>query len=189
MKIAVILAACPGGGIGLEGNIPWRLKEDMASFKEITCHTELSLGTRNAVMMGRKTWESIPEKFRPLKERLNVIVSTTLKDDDFMKYDNVLLFSDPTTALGNIRNEEDIEKLFICGGSSLYNEFLPDCDEIYFTKVLTEFKCDTFVDEALLPPHGFVLKSESDVKDEKGTLFKFMTYYRNEDQQQKGRDN
>ena len=61
-------------GIGLKGKMPWQLPEDMKYFKRITKSTE-DVTKRNAVIMGRKTWESIPKKFRPLEGRVNVVLT------------------------------------------------------------------------------------------------------------------
>ena len=70
-----ILACTHNGGIGLNGKLPWRLKEDMKLFKRITTTIQNpnDEGKQNAVIMGRKTWESIPNKFRPLPNRINII--------------------------------------------------------------------------------------------------------------------
>lgn len=61
-------------GIGLNGDMPWSLPKDMAYFKSLTTSVK-SPGKRNAVVMGRTTWESIPAKFRPLKDRMNIVIS------------------------------------------------------------------------------------------------------------------
>ena len=68
-----ILACTKKGGIGLNGKLPWRIKEDMMLFKKITTTTAATI-SQNAVIMGRKTWESIPKKFRPLPNRINIIL-------------------------------------------------------------------------------------------------------------------
>ena len=73
---SVVVAACKQTrGIGAGGKLPWRLRGDMQYFKQLTRSTADPL-KRNAVIMGRKTWQSIPEKFRPLADRLNVVVSS-----------------------------------------------------------------------------------------------------------------
>ena len=74
-----ILASTYNGGIGLNGKLPWRLKEDMKIFKRITTTIQNSddKNKLNAVIMGKNTWESIPLKFRPLSNRINIILSTT----------------------------------------------------------------------------------------------------------------
>ena len=69
MRISLIVAGCQVEdpkklGIGLDGNLPWRLSQEMKHFTKMT-----KSGGNNAVLMGRKTWESIPTKFRPLKDR------------------------------------------------------------------------------------------------------------------------
>ena len=75
MKFNLIVAACGKSlGIGLNGELPWRLKSEMKYFAETTTKTK-DIDKMNAVIMGRKTWESIPLKFRPLKNRFNVILS------------------------------------------------------------------------------------------------------------------
>lgn len=73
-RFSVIVAAAPNRGIGRGGELPWRLPGDMAFFKKTTTAAS-SDALRNAVIMGRKTWDSIPAKFRPLGARLNVIVT------------------------------------------------------------------------------------------------------------------
>jgi dihydrofolate reductase/thymidylate synthase len=74
--VKVIVAATASGGIGRGGTLPWRIPADMAFFKATTLATSAP-GKQNAVIMGRKTWASIPAKFRPLPGRLNVVLSTS----------------------------------------------------------------------------------------------------------------
>lgn len=73
--VNVIVAATAAGGIGRDGKLPWDLPADMQQFREVSMATVDSKKT-NAVIMGRKTWTSIPAKFRPLKGRLNVVLSS-----------------------------------------------------------------------------------------------------------------
>ncbi|EAU93135.2 dihydrofolate reductase [Coprinopsis cinerea okayama7 len=72
-RLTIIVAATKANGIGKGSNLPWRLAKEMKYFARAT--SEAPEGTRNAVVMGRTTWESIPEKFRPLPNRVNVVVS------------------------------------------------------------------------------------------------------------------
>eukprot|EP00959_Pyramimonas_sp_CCMP1952_P399324 8367055-Pyramimonas_sp.AAC.1 len=76
-KFQVVVAATLTMGIGKEGGLPWKLPGDMKYFKQITSATSAP-AKKNAVVMGRKTWESIPQKFRPLSDRLNIVLSRTL---------------------------------------------------------------------------------------------------------------
>lgn len=71
---SIVVAACRNNGIGKDGKLPWSLPGDMAQFKRVTSQT-VDQTKQNAVIMGRLTWNSIPDKFRPLPKRLNVILS------------------------------------------------------------------------------------------------------------------
>ncbi len=70
MKMAMIVAMDEDGCIGKQGDLPWRLKSDMTRFKTLT-----EADGYNAVIMGRKTWDSLPDSFRPLPERVNIVMS------------------------------------------------------------------------------------------------------------------
>ena len=70
MKLAMIVAMDEDGCIGQQGDLPWRLKSDMLRFKSLT-----EADGFNAVIMGRKTWDSLPEAYRPLPERVNIVMS------------------------------------------------------------------------------------------------------------------
>lgn len=80
MKIHLIVAGCLAKGeknrlgIGSKGNLPWKLRSEMQHFTRMTKRTS-NENVQNAVLMGRKTWESIPSKFRPLPSRFNVVVT------------------------------------------------------------------------------------------------------------------
>ncbi len=72
-RLTLIVAATISNGIGRNAGLPWRLPQEMAYFARVTSNAPE--GTANAVVMGRNTWESIPIKFRPLKNRINVVIS------------------------------------------------------------------------------------------------------------------
>ena len=76
----VIVAHDLNRGIGIDNKIPWHLPVDMAYFKKTT--TTATAGKKNAVIMGRKTWDSIPEKFRPLPDRINIVLSKSVTEVD-----------------------------------------------------------------------------------------------------------
>jgi dihydrofolate reductase len=72
-KLTLIVAATRSNGIGKGGTLPWHLPKEMAYFARVT--SSAPEGSINAVLMGRNTWESIPDKFRPLRKRMNVVIS------------------------------------------------------------------------------------------------------------------
>ena len=85
LKLAMVAAMSLTNGIGKDGGLPWRLKGEMAYFRNVTSYVpeeEKSQGARNAVIMGRKTWASIPPKFRPLGGRINIVISRTSSAKD-----------------------------------------------------------------------------------------------------------
>jgi len=145
----VVAATYPHMGIGFQGGLPWKsLKPDMAFFKRITSNCK-EAGKKNAVVMGRKTWESIPTKFRPLPNRLNVILtrnpdySIDVKDVEVPVHRS---FPDALEALGQ---REDIGHIFVIGGAQIYKEALQHkgLSKVHFTKVYKDFQCDTFLHE------------------------------------------
>ncbi|KAK3783410.1 hypothetical protein RRG08_033671 [Elysia crispata] len=146
-KLNVVVAACNNMGIGINGKLPWRLKQDMAFFKKITSSTN-DPERKNVVIMGKNTWLSIPAKFRPLSGRVNIVLSTTLTEVHVPK--DVYLaktFEDAMNLVDSM--ESTIEEIFVIGGASVYNAAMfgsYPC-RIYLSRVLDDFKCDTFLPE------------------------------------------
>ncbi|XP_063930295.1 dihydrofolate reductase-like [Zophobas morio] len=144
---SIIVALTSEGGIGYNNSIPWKLKGDIKFFKEKTSST-LDKTKRNAVVMGRHTWFSIPEKFRPLPGRLNVIISSTL-DSNELPSEHSVVCRDFSSALKLLSTDPyciQIENVFVIGGSLLYKEALamPQCTALYITRVYGKFHCDRF---------------------------------------------
>ncbi|KAG8731642.1 dihydrofolate reductase, partial [Ceratobasidium sp. 428] len=79
-QLTLVAAATLANGLGVRGGLPWRLSREMAYFARVTRTTGIPSpnpdGSMNAVIMGRKSWESIPPRFRPLKDRLNIMISS-----------------------------------------------------------------------------------------------------------------
>ena len=137
----IIAATDSKNGIGRNNSLPWNFLKEMCYFKKITSKTK-DTQKQNAVIMGRKTWESIPKKFRPLKNRLNVVVSSSNINHD-------CVFPNVEKALTFVNNKRDIEKTFFIGGQSIYKEILNKnlYDGIYLTKIHKIYDCDTFFPE------------------------------------------
>tara|TARA_B100001093_G_C26735531_1_gene974252 strand:- start:517 stop:1026 length:510 start_codon:yes stop_codon:yes gene_type:complete len=144
-------------GIGLKNNLPWKIKEDMQKFVNLS-----KKNGKNAIIMGKNTWLSLPNK--PLKNRYNIVLSTTLDK-------NIIL--PETTIFNNIDNivkfcnNNKFEEIWIIGGEKIYNLFLEKdlVDEIYITHIEKEYNCDTFFPE---------------LSNEKWNLIKFDNIFNND---------
>lgn len=178
MKFEIVVAFCSNGGIGKDNNIPWSIKDDLLHFKTIT--STCPPCKRNAVIMGRNTWDSLPK--RPLTGRLNIVVSTSYTDNPPM-YPNVAFVKSLKNALDIVKQHENIAYTFVIGGSRLYLEALchPDCNKVHVTHVLEDFNCDTFFPVTELHNH-FKLNNEGSINQSpQGMTFSFCEYLRKED--------
>lgn len=136
---SIIVAIDNGNGIAKDGEIPWNTKSDTKFFRDTTIGQK-----RNAVIMGRLTYESIPEEHRPLAGRHCVVVSRTWKQED---HTDIIVCSSFLEALitvgGSIKNYDEV---FVAGGEQIYNEAIRDylylCNRIYVTRFKTDYECD-----------------------------------------------
>ena len=127
ITIDMIWAQDESGGIGKNGKLPWNISEDLQNFKKIT------LG--HPIIMGRKTWESLP--FKPLPKRRNIILSS-------QKVDNIEPYHSIDECLDALNNE-GIEKIFVIGGRSIYKSFYPKASGLHSTIISKSVEnIDTF---------------------------------------------
>ncbi|KAF4742978.1 hypothetical protein FOZ62_008864, partial [Perkinsus olseni] len=128
--LSVIVAHTCKWGIGKDGQLPWKsLPEDMKRFKTITMGEAGGAGAKNVCIMGRRTWESIPERFRPLRDRINVVISSTTSSADYPQ--GVRISSSLQESLKSLEREpESVGEIFVIGGASLMKEAmeLPQCE-------------------------------------------------------------
>lgn len=170
-RFAIVVAATAGRlGIGRDGGLPWRLKGEMAYFRRVTS-TTFDPARRNAVIMGRRTWESIPEKHRPLKSRLSVVVTSRPAAVDGLGPDVRAAASvrEALEGLATGDDARDVESVFVVGGEGVFREALAPglaglCSGVYLTRVLAEIECDTFF--AGFRPERFAEESVSRVHDD-----------------------
>jgi dihydrofolate reductase len=127
----MVWAQAAGGVIGADGALPWHLPEDLRLFRALT------LG--GTVVMGRRTWESLPPRFRPLPGRRNVVLSSTLDAAE----------SGVRVATSVAEVLAPGEDLWVIGGGAVYAAFLPHADEIVITEVDARLPGDTWA-----PPLG-----------------------------------
>jgi dihydrofolate reductase len=179
VPLTLIVAATPKNGIGKNGALPWpMLKKEMAYFARVTKRvpagkalpsnngTSLnpfkaegeeeeskSLPPRqNAVIMGRKTWDSIPPKFRPLKDRTNIVISSQARENLPGLQDDVIVSSTILDGLGQLQravesgNAPKLGRAYVIGGARVYEVAmeLEQTKAVLLTRVEREFECDTF---------------------------------------------
>ncbi|KAH1252104.1 Bifunctional dihydrofolate reductase-thymidylate synthase [Glycine max] len=175
----VLVAATQDWGIGKDGKLPWRLPTDLKFFKDITVKTS-DPGKKNAIVMGRKTWESIPLEYRPLSGRLNVVL-TRSGSFDIATAENVVICGSMSSALELLAASPyslSIEKVFVIGGGQIFREALnaPGCEAIHLTEIQSSIECDTF-----MPPVDFTMFRpwySSFPKVENNIRYCFTTYVR-----------
>ncbi len=136
MKVALIVAMDSERGIGKNNDLMWNLPADMKFFKEST--------SGQIVVMGRKNYDSIPERFRPLPNRENVVLT---RNQDFTA-EGCQVFHSLEACLDYYKNETE-RTVFIIGGGEIYRQALAlDCvDELFITHVAKIYGADTFFPE------------------------------------------
>ena len=119
-RIAFVVAVARNGVIGRQGVLPWRISSDLKRFKAIT------MG--KPVIMGRKTWESLPR--RPLPGRLNIVVTR----DRHYQAEGAVVTASVAEALGEAR-QTDSDEICVIGGAEIFRQMLPMADRLYLTEV------------------------------------------------------
>lgn len=134
MKVIIIAAIAKNMVIGKDNDLVWHLPTDMKFFKDSTRDA--------AVLMGRKNYESIPERFRPLPKRRNIVVS---RREGYAPHEDVAVFADVESGIAHAKAKGE-EKLFIIGGGQIYAYVLEHrlADSMYLTWIDEEFKGDTY---------------------------------------------
>ena len=159
INIHAAVAVTPSFGIGYLGELPWviagtKFSKDLAYFRQVTTQTN-DPNKRNAVIMGRRTWESIKDKYRPLKARLNVILT---RDNNWAQSNlpkEVLHANSIESALSLLESSTTtlypypIENAVVIGGSQLFEEALlhPKCTQFHVTYIDNEYNSDTYLTE------------------------------------------
>ncbi|MFA4887148.1 MAG: dihydrofolate reductase [Candidatus Nanoarchaeia archaeon] len=148
--------------IGNQGKIPWRIKEDVARFKELTVYPP--------VIMGRLTYESIPPKFRPLSERKNIVISLTMQASEGMYVARTI---EEAIALSEGRDT------YVAGGQRVYQDFLPHADRIELTQIYRSFEGDAFFPQIEMERWKPTAVSEV-ARTQDGLEYQFFSYERTE---------
>lgn len=137
MKISIIVAISKNNVIGKDNQLIWNLPKDMKFFMDTTLN--------HPVIMGRKNFESIPEKYRPLKNRTNIIIT---KNNDY-KADGCLVVNTIEDSLIKAKEDKTSDEIFVIGGGQIYRKFLEEnlVDKMYITHIDETFEGDTFFPE------------------------------------------
>ena len=160
--VTLIWAQAHGGVIGADNSIPWRVSEDMAYFKRVT------MG--HPVIMGRRTWESLPPRFRPLPGRANVVLT---RQADYMAAGATVVDGLDAALAGSNR-----DLTWVIGGSEVYHLALPMATRCEVTEVEIDFRLDD--DDALAPmlDESWVGTSEPWQDSSSGLRYRFHTFVR-----------
>jgi dihydrofolate reductase len=160
-----ILAADEKLGIGKEGDLPWHVPGDLAYFKRMT----VGQGN-NAVIMGRLTWDSIPAKWRPLKDRRNIVLTTNRQLTIPHEEARVTYTFDEA-----LKHAQAFDEIWVVGGGKIYAMAFehPACEAIHVTLIKGDFQCDT---HAPAFEQSFTRKSASDTHTDGPTPYQFTVW-------------
>ncbi|BBB06501.1 dihydrofolate reductase [Rhinolophus gammaherpesvirus 1] len=176
-----IVAVTDSMGIGREGRLPWPpLKGDLRHFQRLTTASS-SDSRQNVVIMGRRTWFSLPTKSRPLRNRINVVLSKRLTEPPEGAH---FVACSLDMALKNLMSpglSEKVGLVWVIGGRDVYAETisLPYCVRIFVTRVMGYFECDVF-----FPLENFKMLKHipdfpgipSNLHEDNGVKYKFEVY-------------
>lgn len=164
----IIVAVCQNAGIGFRGELPWKLQNELKYFAKMT-----KRGKTNAVIMGRKTWTSIPENRRPMSQRLNIVLTSS----NASTFDGAVVCKNFGEAL---QAAAKCDNVWVIGGEAVYREALASqhCCKIYLTEIRQQFECDAFFPE--IPKQFVQIENDEhvskDVQHENGIEYKYKIF-------------
>ncbi|MEA2219374.1 MAG: dihydrofolate reductase [Solirubrobacteraceae bacterium] len=157
--VSIVVALSSNRVIGCDGALPWRLPTDLRRFRELT--------TGHTVLMGRKTYESLPARFRPLPGRRNLVLSS----DPTYRAEGAEVFDDLAAALGACERE-----CFVIGGGQIYAQALPLAGRVYATHVARDVAGDAHFPELAPADWRCVRRGEPVIENDE--TFAFSVYER-----------
>ncbi len=156
MSFSLIAAVSQNNCIGKKGALPWYLPEDLKHFKKLTAG--------KVVLMGRKTWDSLPEKFKPLPNRVNVVIT---RQTDLVVPTGVEVYHTIDEALAAHQNDA----VMVIGGAEIYRQTIDRADTLFITAVHQKIDGDVF-----FPVIDPAVWQETEREEHEG--FAFVTYQR-----------
>ncbi len=151
-------------GLGYKNNLLYQISHDMKRFRDIT------MG--NVVIMGRKTWESLPEKFRPLRARENIVIT---RDKNYVA-SGANLVNSIEDAFNVLKNTFPEKNCFIIGGEEIYKQTIARADRLYLTIIEGDKKADTFFPD--YSDFKKVISKESRLDEKTGVGFEYVVLER-----------
>lgn len=146
---ALIVAHDEKLGIGKDNRMPWYIKADMKYFRDLTTTLNAnddSVSQKiNVVIMGRRTWESLPDSYRPLPNRINVVIS---RNSNY-KFPAEVIHSKSIEEALNILKQKNYGNIFVIGGAAIYQAAIKMkvFDTLYVTEIEGNYNCDVFFPE------------------------------------------
>lgn len=161
--LSIIVAKASNNVIGGNNDLLWRIPQDLKRFKEIT--------TGHTIIMGRKTFESLP---RVLPNRKHIVIT---RDKNFkVDSDMVHIVNDISSVLDKFKDSD--EEAFVIGGGEIYKLLLPYCKKLYLTRVYKDFDGDTVFPNLNLDQWNILNKSEVFINEEDNLEFDFIDLIR-----------
>ncbi|KAM4638533.1 dihydrofolate reductase isoform 1-T1 [Amazona ochrocephala] len=205
-----IVAVCQNMGIGKDGSLPWPpLRNEYKYFQRMTSTSQVEglceshalpgrrgsreeaetghliqtdqRGKQNALIMGKKTWFSIPEKNRPLKDRINIVLSRELKETPKGAHYVSKSLDDALLLLDSPELKSKVDMVWIVGGTSVYKAAMekPINHRLFVTRILQEFESDTFFPEINYKDYKLLTEYPgvpADIQEENGIQYRFEVY-------------
>jgi len=159
--ISIIAAVSEDNGIGKNNDLLWNIPEDLKRFKRLTYG--------KTVIMGRKTWESLPKK--PLPGRKNIVIT----DIPYENIDNAVTAYSIEDALSKCGDNEEV---FIIGGGSIYKQFMPLAGRLYITHIRRKIPADVYFPEIDMNTWNIVEKDDSGSNKKDSVPYTYIIYER-----------
>ena len=165
MEIAMIAAVAANGVIGKDNDLVWSLPDDMKYFMNST--------KAHYIILGRKNFESLPPKFRPLPNRTNIVITR----QQGLTLDNTIVVNSLDDAIA-ICKKSNQDKIFVIGGGQIYKQALPITDTLYITEIYHEFEGDTFFPDYDKKEWKEISREHHDIDEKHKYEFDFVVYKR-----------
>ena len=177
-NLSIIVASSLEYGIGYDNKLCWNIPEELKSFRHITLSCKRK-DTKNCLIMGKNTWYSLPNAPSPLKDRVNVIISSCDYDKISKEIEGMpdtFVFRTIEDALKYVDSEDIIENCFVIGGALIYDAFLEKhikyVKAIYWSIIYDKkYLCDRFIPSNIIYNNFSFLKEDIVIKDKYVSMY------------------